>query len=157
MCICASTYISIYVYTYIYIYICIYIHILRLHQVHLSHNNITMEGADALFAAAHRYPRALHNGQVPLWLRLEHNAVDLENFASTMPPHCRAENRGDRRGGVQRTGVEKCILRALFFYNTYTHTHTHTHAHTHTHTHTDTLKHIDATHPFLCNDQFILV
>jgi hypothetical protein len=84
-------------------------------EVHLSHNKITLIGAEALFAAAlKRYPRASHCGQVPLWLRLEHNAIDLEKLAPRMPPHCRAEHRGDRRGGVQRTvhasncGVSQC-------------------------------------------------
>jgi len=84
-------------------------------EVHLSHNNITLVGAEALFAAAlKRYPRSSQGGLVPLWLRLEHNAIDLEKLAPRMPPHCRAENRGDRRGGVQRTvhasncGVSQC-------------------------------------------------
>lgn len=84
-------------------------------EVHLSHNNITLVGAEALFAAAlKRYPRASQGGLVPLWLRLEYNAIDLEKLAARMPPHCRAENRGDRRGGVQRTvhasncGVSQC-------------------------------------------------
>ena len=55
-------------------------------------------GAEVLFAAAACYPRASHCGAVPLWLRLEHNAIDLEMLAPKMPPHCRAENRGDRHG-----------------------------------------------------------
>eukprot|EP00802_Teleaulax_amphioxeia_P008583 Tamp_08592.p1 GENE.Tamp_08592~~Tamp_08592.p1 ORF type:complete len:727 (-),score=133.97 Tamp_08592:9-2189(-) len=85
-------------------------------EVHLSHNKITRVGAEALFLAAQSYPRASHCGQVPLWLRLEHNAIDLDKLGSKMPPHCRAENRGDRRGGVQRTvhasncGVSQCCL-----------------------------------------------
>jgi hypothetical protein len=81
-------------------------------EVHLSHNKITTRGAQALFRAAERYPRGSHAGAVPLWLRLEHNAIDLDKL--DMPPHCRAESRGDRRGGVQRTvhasncGVSQC-------------------------------------------------
>ena len=46
--------------------------------MHLSHNKITRAGAEALFSAAQSYPRASHCGPVPLWLRLEHNAIDLE-------------------------------------------------------------------------------
>ena len=44
-------------------------------EVHLSHNNITVHGAQELFAAAHRYPRNANTGLVPLWLRLEHNGI----------------------------------------------------------------------------------
>mmetsp|Transcript_2841 Transcript_2841/g.9545 ORF Transcript_2841/g.9545 Transcript_2841/m.9545 type:complete len:1253 (-) Transcript_2841:117-3875(-) len=83
-------------------------------EVHLSHNNITAAGAFSLFEAATGYPRSLYGGLVPLWLRLEHNAIDISKIGSRMPRYCRAENRGDRTRGLQRAvhdgncGVSQC-------------------------------------------------
>ena len=47
-------------------------------ELHLSHNRVSTDGCRELLAAvAARYPRADERGRpVPLWLRLEHNAVD---------------------------------------------------------------------------------
>ena len=83
-------------------------------EVHLSHNNISSAGALALFQAARVYPRQAFGSAVPLWLRLEHNAIDLTK--DLMPPFCPAMHRGERARGVQRTvqehncGVSQCSM-----------------------------------------------
>jgi len=88
-------------------------------EVHLSHNNITAAGAFSLFEAATGYPRSLYGGLVPLWLRLEHNAIDVSKIGSRMPRYCRAENRGDRTRGLQRAvhdgncGVSQCCQTSI--------------------------------------------
>ena len=53
-------------------------------EVHLSHNRLTSKGALALIESASTlYPRILENKQaVPLWLRLEYNAVDSSAVSS---------------------------------------------------------------------------
>jgi hypothetical protein len=95
------------------------------HEVHLSHNRVTAKGALAIVAAAEgRYPRAAANGgpAVPLWLRLEHNNVDVGAFndgcaarslvtCGCQPPAGAAvggRGRGGRGRGGGGSSVAKC-------------------------------------------------
>eukprot|EP00930_Biecheleria_cincta_P032964 TRINITY_DN22829_c0_g1_i1.p1 TRINITY_DN22829_c0_g1~~TRINITY_DN22829_c0_g1_i1.p1 ORF type:complete len:450 (+),score=72.09 TRINITY_DN22829_c0_g1_i1:23-1351(+) len=58
-------------------------------EIHLSHNQVTSEGTCRLLAAVQksgRYPCKLKKDVAPLWLRLEHNRIDLDRvfeFASS--------------------------------------------------------------------------
>jgi hypothetical protein len=62
----------------------------QLQECHLSHNAISTEGARALIQQAQRsYPYVDASAvRVPLWLRMDNNAIDAAALAHICPPLC---------------------------------------------------------------------
>ena len=80
-------------------------------EVHLSHNRLSTAGASALLEASARlYPRLAGPGRqpVPLWLRMEHNTIDVPALRARAAElglrycTCVAAAGGDGRGGRGR-------------------------------------------------------
>eukprot|EP00494_Astrolonche_serrata_P027403 UN27666 len=95
-------------------------------EVHLSHNCITIEGAKIIFNSLKRknqtlkYPALPLNApskcilEVPLWLRLEYNYIDLKKARECLNElniiDCGAKSHGSKNYRQKMCGPRKCCI-----------------------------------------------